>query len=313
MVHETLVMPTADGLELFAQEWRSDDKPAKAVVCLVHGMGEHSTRYQAVAETLTGEGYVLFTYDQRGHGRSPGKRGHTPSVERLTEDAERAIGMARKRHPDTPVFLYGHSMGGNVSLSCALRRQPDIQGLILTSPWLRLAFDPPRAKQWIGRQVARVWPSFSLATGLDPGQLYRPDQEVAPVVMDMLAHNRISAAMYFGLQAEGEWALAHASERLHAPMLLLHGTADRVTSYVASQQLAGCLDGRCAFYSWQDGLHELHNDRERREVMQCVVRWMEDRLSDNPAESVHQVQTIPQAAASGAGIAVPDGLAGAPD
>lgn len=312
MIHETLVMPTVDGMELFAQEWRNDAKPAHAVVCLVHGMGEHSTRYQAVAETLTNEGYILFTYDQRGHGRSPGKRGHSPSIERLTEDVEQAIATARKRYPGAPVFLYGHSMGGNVSLSCALRRQPDIQGLILTSPWLRLAFDPPRAKQWIGRQVARVWPSFSLTTGLNPGQLYRPDEEDTPVIKDILAHNRISAAMYFGLQAEGEWSIAHAQDRLHAPLLLLHGTADGVTSYAASQQLAGCLDGRCAFYSWQDGLHELHHDRERREVMQCVVRWIEERLADDSAESSQPVQTIRQAA-GGAGIAVPENLAGTAD
>ncbi|MFS0726118.1 alpha/beta hydrolase [Paenibacillus sp. 1P07SE] len=278
MIHETLALPTADGLELFAQEWRADSKPVRAVINLVHGMGEHSSRYEAVARTLTEAGYVLFTYDQRGHGRSPGKRGHTPSVQRLTEDAEHALGTASRRYPGLPVFLYGHSMGGNVSLSCALRRQPEIAGLILTSPWLRLAFNPPRAKQWIGRHVARMWPSFSLATGLDPGALYRPDDEVPPVVIDLLAHNRISAAMYFGLQAEGEWSLAHARDRLQSPLLLLHGTADRVTSFAASEQLASCLDGRCAFYRWQDGLHELHNDRERRKVMECIVSWVDERL-----------------------------------
>lgn len=279
MHHDTMTLSTADGLELFAQEWRDEAASVRAVICLVHGMGEHSGRYREVAETLTAAGYALLTYDQRGHGRSPGKRGHAASVERLAGDAEQALALARCRYPGLPVFLYGHSMGGNVALSCALRRQPDISGLILTSPWLRLAFEPPRAKQWIGRRLASVWPSFSLATGLDPRQLYLAEEEPAPIVRDLLAHNRISAAMYFGLQAEGEWSLAHAAERLRAPLLLLHGTADRITSHAASAQLAEGLADSCVFHSWQDGLHELHNDRERLQVLRCIVDWIEGRLA----------------------------------
>src|SRR5262249_41630904 len=133
------------GHELFACEWLpANGEAPRAVVGIIHGMGEHSGRYSHVAERLIREGYAVLAYDQRGHGRTDGKRGHTPSYELLVDGVDRFVTEARRRFPELPLFLYSHSMGGNVTLNYLLRRKPQLAGAVVTGPWLRLAFQPPQ-------------------------------------------------------------------------------------------------------------------------------------------------------------------------
>lgn len=277
IVTETLALPAEDGVRLHARAWLPAGS-ARGVVCIVHGMGEHGGRYASVASELVRAGLAVYAVDQRGHGLTPGKRGHAPSAERLALDAARFVGMAGARHPGVPLFLYGHSMGGNVALSCAIRCRPPIVGLILTSPWLRLAFDPSPVKLQIGRIAAVVWPKLTMSTGLR-SELYRNNPlQVELDMRDPLLHNRISAAMYFALRNEGERSLREARRQLRVPVLLLHGTEDLVTSFAASRELAESLKGQCEFVAWEGGLHELHHDVDREEVLERIVGWIDGRI-----------------------------------
>jgi len=275
-VTETFALPTEDGIRLHVRSWMPSGG-ARGVVCIVHGMGEHGGRYADVASALVRAGLAVYAVDQRGHGLTPGKRGHAPSAERLALDAIRFVGMAGARHPGLPVFLYGHSMGGNVALSCAIRCRPPIAGLILTSPWLRLAFDPPKAKLVIGRIASRVWPKLTMKTGLG-NSLYRNPAQSEADSRDPLLHNRISAAMFFSIRDEGERSLREARRELRVPVLLMHGTEDTVTSFAASRELAETLRGRCEFVAWEGGWHELHNDVDREEVLERIIGWIDDRI-----------------------------------
>jgi alpha-beta hydrolase superfamily lysophospholipase len=278
IVTETLALPTEDGLRLHVQAWMPSGD-ARGVVCLVHGMGEHGGRYAPVATALARAGLIVYAVDQRGHGLTPGKRGHAPSAERLALDAARFVGMAASRHPGLPIFLYGHSMGGNVALSCAIRCRPPIAGLILTSPWLRLAFDPPAARVRLGRIAAAVWPKLTMSTGLKGSKLYRDNPLQSELDgRDPLLHNRISAAMFFAMRDEGERSLREARRELRAPVLLLHGTEDDVTSFAASRELAETLRGQCEFVPWEGGMHELHNDTDREAVLERIIRWIDGRI-----------------------------------
>ncbi|OUM94863.1 MAG: lysophospholipase [Thermobacillus sp. ZCTH02-B1] len=278
LVTETLVLPTEDGVRLHVRSWLPSGV-ARGVVCIVHGMGEHGGRYAPVAEALVRAGLAVYAVDQRGHGLTPGKRGHAPSAERLALDVARFIGMAGARHPGLPVFLYGHSMGGNIALSCAIRCRPPVAGLILTSPWLRLAFDPPAMKLWIGRIASRVWPKLTMSTGLG-GSLYRNPAQSEADSRDPLLHNRISAAMFFSVRDEGERSLREARRELRVPVLLMHGTEDTVTSFAASRELAETLRERCEFVPWEGGWHELHNDRDREEVLERIIGWIDGRIRE---------------------------------
>ncbi|MBH5319095.1 lysophospholipase [Paenibacillus sp. GSMTC-2017] len=268
----------AGAKRLYVREWLPNDQIAKAVVVIAHGHGEHGERYQFVAKQFTEAGYIVVALDHQGHGRSEGKRGHMISIDAALDDTMRVMEEARNRHPDLAMFLYGHSMGGNIAFNCTLRHKPDIKGLILTSPWLRLAFKPPAVKEWLGRGVATILPSLPMSTHLKHEDLFRPSKlNIPPIGDDPLNHTTITPKAYLEVQRAGEWALQNRSE-LHVPLLLMHGTADRVTSYETSKQLAKDLGRQCEWVSVEDGLHELHNDTNGDKAVKNVVKWMNAKL-----------------------------------
>ncbi|QJC51014.1 alpha/beta fold hydrolase [Paenibacillus albicereus] len=246
----------------------------RAAVCLVHGMGEHSGRYAELAQALAAEGIAVLAYDQRGHGRSPGPRGHADSMETLTADAERAVREAVRLWPESPIILYGHSMGGAVALAAALGRELPIAGLILTSPWLRLASPPSSLARAAAAWIGRIRPAFALPSGIKQRDLFRPGAHaVAGGALDPLCHTRITVSTYLAVTSSAAQSLASAGS-LAVPTLLLHGTEDRVTSLQASEELAAALGPLCSFRRWERGFHELHHDERREEVIETVRMWI---------------------------------------
>jgi alpha-beta hydrolase superfamily lysophospholipase len=278
MLRDEWQIKGAKGSTLYLREWKPEAQAIKAVVCLVHGMGEHGDRYKHVAASFTEEGITLLALDQQGHGRSTGIRGHLPSLGAATSDAYLMLEAALERHPGVPIFLYGHSMGGNVALNCALRLHPPIRGLILTSPGLRLAFKPNAAVEWIGRRLAAVVPTMQQSTGLKPAELFRSGyDQAAPIVDDPLCHTKITLHTYIEIGEGGEWALEHAGS-LKDPVLLMHGTSDLVTSYEASKLLSERIGERCRFVQWEGGYHELHNDLEGEKAKKVIINWVMGQL-----------------------------------
>jgi len=269
----------SSGEQLYIRHWEPEQQELQAVVCIIHGMGEHSGRYMHVAELITEQGMAVMAMDQQGHGRSGGKRGHMQSLESAIEDAAKLIDEAAGQYAGVPVFLYGHSMGGNVVLNCALRLKPRIKGLIVSSPWLRLAFAPPAVKEWLGRAASTLAPRLHQQTGLKSGDLFRPGYAKAPSIEgDALNHTHITPRTYFSVRVGGEWALMHAGGNLNVPMLLLHGTDDRITSYAASKSLAESIGSGCTWRSWEGGFHELHNDLEGEAIILEIIEWIKGQL-----------------------------------
>lgn len=260
-----------DGLSLYA--WSQTADNAKGSVCLVHGMGEHSHRYDHVAYFFNQHGYSFFSMDHRGHGRSEGKRGHMPSFDALLNDVDQLLELA-KSHGPQPLFLYGHSMGGNVVLNYVLRRKPAIAGVISTSPYLRLAFAPPAWKVSLGKLVAGIIPGFSQATGLEAEHISHDPGIVEAYQKDPLVHDKITARFFTEITAAGEYAIAHASE-LTVPALVVHGTADQITSAHASELFVQQSQGKAVLKLWEGLYHETHNEPEKSEVLQYTLAWME--------------------------------------
>ncbi len=245
MKHSEFKFKTFDGLQLFAQSWQPETK-SRAVICLVHGMGEHSGRYGHVADRLTQAGYSVSAFDLRGHGKSQGQRGHTPSYEALLNDINSLLNEVDKNFPELPLFLYGHSLGGNLVLNYVLRRQPKFKGVISTGPWLRLAFEPPRFKIILAQITNYIWPSFSQKSGLDTKAISRDPEVVYAYENDPLVHDHISARMFISIYQAGQWALEHASE-FPLPLLLMHGGADKIVSIEASKEFAKKIPEKCTF------------------------------------------------------------------
>jgi acylglycerol lipase len=250
----------------------------KAVIILVHGMGEHSKRYEKqVVPFLLKNSMAVISYDQFGHGRSKGKPGHHPGYVYLLDSIDQMIAKANELYHDIPVFLYGHSMGGNVVINYSLKRSDQLKGVVVTSPFLRLAFAPPKWKMAFGRIIDLVIPSFTMPNEIDVSALSRDKKEIEAYQMDPLVHDRVSTRYSLEFMKTGEWAIEHASE-LKIPMLLLHGTKDRLTSHLASEEFAAKAQGKAELVLFEGGYHELHHDLDKEKVMGTIVDWIQKEI-----------------------------------
>lgn len=244
----------------------------KGVVLLVHGFGEHSGRYtQHIIPMLNNLGLAVFIYDNIGHGKSEGKRGHCPSYKALLDILELVISKAKETFPAVPLYLYGHSMGGNLVLNYALRRKMDLTGVVATSPYLRLAFQPPKWKMILGKLMLLLMPSITLPSGLDPNGISRIPEEVEKYKKDPLVHDKVSPMFSFPIMAAGEWAIANAAQ-LTVDTLLLHGTADPIIDHTATQEFHQ-NSSKTTLKLFDGGFHELHNDLCSDEMLTAISSW----------------------------------------
>ncbi len=259
-----------DGLKLYARAWTSEQ--AKGVVALVHGMGEHIDRYDHLANYFNAAGFSVLGFDHRGHGQSEGKRGHTPNFEAYLDDVEVLLTQTRTRFPNLPIFLYGHSMGGNVVLNYLLRRKPEIQAVITTGPWIKLAFEPNAALVMVGKLLRNIVPGFTQDSGLNPQHIARRAATVEAYKKDPLVHGKISSAAGIDLMKSGQWLLAQKGT-LPVPTLIQHGADDQITSAAASRQFSAQFEGT-TYKTWEGLYHEIHNEDMREEVYQYTLDWM---------------------------------------
>jgi acylglycerol lipase len=273
MAEAPVTIKSKDGLTLVGREWTPAGE-VRGVVCLIHGIGEHVGRYAHVAAAINQAGYAMIGVDQRGHGRSEGPRGHTPAYDAFLDDIDVQLGEAAGRHPGKPLFLYGHSLGGNLVLYYGLRRQPRLAGVIASAPSLRLAFKPPAWKTTMGRLMYNLMPAFSLPSGLETAALSRDPSVVQAYVQDPLVHDRVSARLGIGMIDVGEWILAHASE-FRLPLLVFIGSADRLTAVDSCRELASKVPGDCTLKVWDGLYHETHNEPQKAEVIGFMVRWIQ--------------------------------------
>ena len=269
---------TNDESLLFAREWQPESDP-RGVICLIHGLGEHSGRYAYLAKVLTLEGYTLLAYDQRGHGQSLGQRGHAPSYESLLDDIDSFGRESSRRFPNLPLFLYGHSLGGNLVLNYVLRRKSKFVGVIATSPWLRLAFEPSDLKVKLALVMNKIWPSFSQFNDLDLRALSHDITIIDAYRVDPFVHNKISARLFFSVYQAGLWAIENAA-LFDTPLLLMHGGDDHITSAEATKQFAKQVQQDCTLKIWEGLYHELHNELEKEEIMIYLTNWLKSKTSE---------------------------------
>jgi alpha-beta hydrolase superfamily lysophospholipase len=269
-----------DGLDMQALEWEPDG-PARGLVVLVHGFDDHGARYGHVGKAFTEAGFVLCSYDARGHGRSGGKRAFIDRYDQLLDDVGTFLELVTHRHPRLPRFLYGHSMGGNQVLNFLLRRHPRLLGAIATSPWLELAVTPPGWQLAAARVAARLLGGVALPTGMDAAGISHDPEVVRAYQADPLVGGKITPKLLVHVLDAGQWALQHAGE-LKVPLLLLHGDSDQITSFGASQRFARSAGPLVTFRGWPGGFHELHNEPERVQVLKVITDWLGARVEEAP-------------------------------
>jgi len=274
--HETF-LSAGDSTSLFLRSAMPGGK-VKASVVLTHGMGEHSARYTHVADFFAARGYRLCTYDLRGHGRSQGRRGHINHYGELIDDL--ALVADHYARENGPVFVYGHSLGAQITLNYLLQRRPAIRGAIIASPWLELAYRPPLWKLLVAKIMVKFWPAFTLEGPNDNTRLSRDPAFLDSIPGPELLHQKMSARMYDELIAGARAACAQAEE-CDCRLLMIHGADDSLTSAEASKAFfakASSKDKTLKIYP--DMRHETHNEIGRESVMAGMVEWMDRRVNN---------------------------------
>jgi alpha-beta hydrolase superfamily lysophospholipase len=243
-----------------------------ALVIVIHGIGEHCGCYDDLAEKFAVRSVGLFAFDLQGHGRSPGRRGHT-SIKTIKDDLRFVIEIMRQRFPDLPVVLFGHSLGGHIALSYAIDGNDKVQGVIASSPWLKMINPPSSLLIGLAKWVSPVLPWITVQTGIKAGQLAQGGVGVKSSKTDPLLHKKISIKLFTDLWANSKTILCNP-HRIRIPLLLMHGTADPLTSCDASESFAQNAGEYATFKQWNDMRHNLLNDTGSEEVFQYIMKWL---------------------------------------
>ena len=216
---------------------------------------------------------VSLGIDHRGHGKSPGTRGHA-RCQNLWEDVESLMKHARLNHLDLPIFLYGHSWGGNIVSNYLLRKNvSEVRGAILSSPWLQLSFEPKKIELVLGRVMEKIYPAFTQSNGLKEDSLSRDPKVGEAYINDPLVHQKISAGLFVDAYNNGLFALEQA-HIVSKPVLIFHGTDDPITSWQASEKFAQTAGPLATLKLWPDMRHETHNEIGKEQVLDYLCSWL---------------------------------------
>ena len=261
---------------IYAAHWPVKD--AKAVVVLVHGLGEHCMRYQHFADYLHNKNMALLSFDLPGHGQSYGVRGHAPNgLESFFDVVQTALDKAVAVYPDTPKVLYGHSLGGNIALNFLLQRNPKVSACVATGPWIRLPKPTPAWQESLGRIMLRIYPSFLQPNGLDLQGLSRDQNVIDKYIEDPLVHEKVSARVGIDMLDAARWLDAYDKEVL-IPTLLMHGGKDILTSPIGTKNFGNRVGGPLTLKIWEDFFHEIHNEPEQDQVFDYFYNWLSEKL-----------------------------------
>ena len=268
----------SDGGERYAYAWLPPD-PSRVLI-LVHGFAEHAGRYEEMATHFAARGFAVHAYDQAGHGRTPGPRGHVDRFDRLLDELATFVERVRAEHPGLPVVLAGHSMGGLVTAATAAFRRPNVDRIVLSGALLDLdanASADRRLRLFMARLLSVVAPRLGLSTGLDAAGLSRDPEVVRRYLADPLVKDRMTARFASGL-FETVARVREAASRIERPILIQHGEADPICPVAGSRRfhagLAPAIAEQSRLSVYPGLRHEIWNEPERGAIWQDVLDWL---------------------------------------
>jgi alpha-beta hydrolase superfamily lysophospholipase len=276
MQHEEKTFTGHDGLELYTQSWRPDTEP-KAALIIVHGLGDHSGRYMNLVKPLVAEGYAIYAFDNRGHGRSAGQRGHVNNFDELRQDLVIFQQIVKDQEEERPLFIMGHSLGGLITLYTLLHDSTGYSGAVISAPALDTG-GVPAVLIAASKILSRVWPTLSFPSGLDAQAISRDPDEVKAYLDDPLIHDKGTPRLATESQNAISWCLEHA-DKVQIPILILHGTGDRITSPISSREFFDKITFADKTYiSYDGGYHESLNDLHQQQAASDIQNWLDSHL-----------------------------------
>jgi len=280
MKHHEYSWQSDDLMTLFGQSWVPDTAP-KAVINLVHGFKDHSSRFEKWAIRFTENGYALIAIDLRGHGRSGGRRGYAPGFNSYLKDVSVLRRQALNIFGNIPHILYGHSLGGNIVANYLVLKDLPPQAAVITSPWFTLATKPSLFKMLLAQIVRYTLPGLLVKSSLESEGLSRNPLVAEDYLRDPLVHDSILPRLYFEIENIGDRA-SRSIYKINIPLLVMHGSDDRITSVKLTRSFVMNAGIRTTYKEWPGAYHELHNDIIEQEVFAYVLDWLNRQLSEKP-------------------------------
>lgn len=270
---------TSDNITIHTAYWATSDTP-KAIVIIVHGIGEHIGRYQHVAEHLIAHDYAVYGLDHRTHGKSGGEpRAYFDNFEQPVADLSIYFDQIKAKHPHHKIFMLGHSMGSLITLLFTLNRQMELAGVISSGTPLNIDELASLMLTRIAKLLQRIAPKLPMIK-LDAKKLSHDPEVVADYRNDPLVYQGSTRVhMATEILTQGQ-QVREAIFQLRVPLLVLHGEADEICPPSGSQTLfdrAGSPDKALKLYP--DLYHEILNEPEKEQMLAEIVTWLNDHVS----------------------------------
>ncbi len=272
--HDTGSFTGKGGIEIFFQKWVAER--AKAVVILVHGLGEHSGRYENLLKGFAGKNISVFAIDHRGHGKSDGKKGHIDSFMDYVYDLKLFLEFIKEENKGLPVVVFGHSMGGVIAAKYAMTYPDDISMLVLSSAGFAPAFKVPAWKTGIASFFSSRISSLTFPNGLNTADISHDEDAIAAYNNDPLVHNKVTARWIVEFIRAGQECMSNAVS-IKKPLLVFHGKEDHISDCKASEQFFNSASSAVKKLFIFDKLyHETMNETpaEREKVINEVTGWI---------------------------------------
>jgi alpha-beta hydrolase superfamily lysophospholipase len=274
MKHAEARFLSREGNNLYYQNWLPDDKP-KAVLLIVHGLAEHSGRYKNVINYFIPRGYAAYSFDYRGHGKSEGKRGYVERFSCYLDDLESFLTLVRSKHPENSVFIIGHSVGATIGATFAINHQHEFNGLILSGTIIKPGASFSKVKIIMANLFSLVLPKMGVDR-LDASTISQDKTVVDAYINDPLVYRgRISARLGVEL-IKAMQNLTNQMPQIKLPLLIMHGTSDRLCDPEGSQMLykrASSIDKTLKLYN--GFYHEIFNEPGREQVFKDMEEWLD--------------------------------------
>lgn len=251
-------------------------KDAEGAIVLVHGAGEHFARYEWLCNQMNNKGYSVYGGDLPGYGRSQGKRGHINKFEQYFQSVKQWLQQAA--YKDRPLYLLGHSMGGLVTIHYAMEHHPHVNGIILSSPCLRLYREISSPMELMVSVLNRSLPGLQFKSGIRPDAVSRSEEVQRRVTDDPYYAKKVSVRWYKELSAAMNSARIQTERFPDIPLLVMQAGQDLVVQAQASREWTEKLRITDKNYKEWPGLyHELFNEPEKQEVLLYMLDWMKKR------------------------------------
>ena len=260
-------------LNLYYQCWLPDGEP-RAILLVIHGLAEHSGRYTNLVNYFLAKGYAVYSYDHRGHGKSEGLPGYVERFSDYLDDLETFFNMVRGEHADTGIFLVGHSMGGTIATAYTVHHQHKLAGLILSGAGLKVASSVSPVLRALAPIVSRLLPKLGIIA-LDTSAVSQ-DQAVVDAAMNdpLVYHGKIRVRSGAEL-LKATQKLPLQMPWISLPILIMHGTADRLADPAGSQMLYERVSSKDKTLKLYEGFyHEIFSEPGREQVFADMEAWL---------------------------------------